>query len=763
MNTAPSVPSTKLGCLVVAIAAIVFLSIAAINVRGATANFFGFSSFLIAIVGGIGWPIYVATQKSKHRAYFERQFAQEVTKLDTTLHAPQVAPQKQSQKDVPLQKATRLGKQVQTETDVVVQDADRQSGMYALGVQGVGKSSLLEQLIYQDIVKGYSVIVLDPHGDVIDHVMAQMPQERVKDIFVLDIEDTEYPFGLNLLTVPQGASEIEKQRAHDRMLHVFEKCFPDTSHMLLEKYLGNIAPVFFARPGYTIAEIPKFLRDDTFRDQLVKNKGVRFFVREFWENDYGSMSVSRRQTETASLATRLNRFVRSPIVGNIIGQSSTTIDFRRAIEQKEIILIRLPIKTLPEDAAFIGTMLIAQIHAAIFSFGDLPLEKRPGFSLFVDEFQHFATSDFAEMFTEGRKFGSRVTVAHQFREQIPDFLASATLTARSIITFQTTQQDAGKMASLFLQRVERVRQEDMMPDVAKQLLQVGHPNPTVEKFIKVYLRPLQMMVKAQMIEVTTWQQSSGQAVWNAWQTPKPSVRNPMPLVSPLLYEAEVKNDWKLPLSGEIIYGFSNCGNGYHNVLDHLRPQTLQYLTTYQAVSSPESIKQTRERLPGQSEQVNQLMDFLITIRTVMQVLAANPLGEKKQESPSEVAQKILKLPRRHALVKIGTAIHEIKTVDTPRAISADERNKRKYVIVGQTRAKYCKPRALVEEEIEHRQQSSHAFSQESSKTTAPASIICPQCGTEQTNTRFCSSCGQSLATSTKEQAQPRKRFSEDEA
>jgi len=388
---------------------------------------------------------------------------------------------------------------------VTVKDKERQSGMYILGVQGVGKSSFFENTIYQDSRKGSAIIVIDPHGDLNHKVIAQMPEERLKDTYLLSLEDTAYPFGLNLFGIGEKATDIEQAQALDRILHVFEKCFPETSRMLLEKYLGNIAPVFFAHAstGYAMTDIPKFLRDDAFRAKLLRN--VRLFIRQFWEDEYMSMSPSVQRNETASLATRLNRFLRSPIVGNIIGQSRTTIDFRKAIENREIILINLPVKTLKEDASLIGTMLVAQIHAAIFSFADTKPEARPGFSLFVDEFQHFATSDFAEMFTEGRKFGSRVAVAHQFRAQLPDYLSSATLTARTIITFQTTQEDAPKLAPLYPQEA-MLRIKDIDPAPADYLLKrAGHDNPEVDAFIRTYLLPLQSMRKGNHIEVTTRQ------------------------------------------------------------------------------------------------------------------------------------------------------------------------------------------------------------------------------------------------------------------
>src|SRR5215472_3660353 len=149
---------------------------------------------------------------------------------------------------------TVLGTKRHTQTNVSVNDGDRQSGCYVLGVQGTGKSSLLESMIIQDIRKNYSVILLDPHGDLIERVLATMPQQQLGKTYLLDIEDVAYPFGVNLFSAP-GTSPVAQTQARDRILHVFQKCFPDTQGILLEKYLGNIAPVFFTAPGgYTMTD-----------------------------------------------------------------------------------------------------------------------------------------------------------------------------------------------------------------------------------------------------------------------------------------------------------------------------------------------------------------------------------------------------------------------------------------------------------------------------------------------------------------------------
>src|SRR5205823_1705663 len=141
------------------------------------------------------------------------------------------------------------------------------------------------------------------------------------------------------------------------------------------------------------------------------------------------------------LTNRVNTFLSNSLVGNIVAQEASTIDFRRAIHAREIILIKFA-KNLKHVAGIIGTMLVAYIHQATFSFSDTSKSDRPTFSFFVDEFQNFVTDDFAELFKEGRKFGARTTVAHQDRTDLKGKNQSASLTAATIVAFKPTPDDA---------------------------------------------------------------------------------------------------------------------------------------------------------------------------------------------------------------------------------------------------------------------------------------------------------------------------------
>jgi hypothetical protein len=648
------------------------------------------------------------------------------------------------------QGATILGKDQRTGTYVVVADTNRQSGMYILGVQGVGKSSLIEQLIYQDIAKGYSVIVLDPHGDLVDHCIAQMPENRLSNAFLLDMEDETFPFGLNLLSSKGKRASKEEAQAVDRCMHVFEAVWGDVlAQQNLPRYLRAGILALREHRGMTLLDLYAFLQDEEYRERIL-SKVQDASIKQFWEYQYDSLTPAARRREIASLLNRLEGlFMGRPLVRNILGQGETSLDFRAAIEERAIIFIRLPIKTLPQDARLIGTMLVAEIYSAIFSFADTPLEKRPGFSLFVDEFQHFATSDFSEMFTEGRKFGSRVCVAHQFRGQLPDTLSSATLTAYTKICFQTTPEDAPKMAPLFVTKEEQVDKETIVPDVVKHLLQQGHSHPTVEKFIKVYLRPISVYPKNKGFILIATSDS------------KVSVHDPIPFLSPFLYEVQKKENWQLPIPLEVIYGFSNLGDGYYDVLDRCSASQLTALTKADTVASLTGETEASITLPGPSEHVRELWDFLVTLRQVMVILATSPLGQKKQVTSSEVAQRILDLPKRHAFVRGSKGVTPIVTLPIPTVVSPQEEAKRKAAIVERTRKTYCKPRSLVEKEIEDRHGShnpaSSAHTEQQAKTEKTS--VCPHCKKEQVNKQFCSLCGQDM---TKAPRQPRFTEMDDE-
>jgi len=313
-----------------------------------------------------------------------------------------------------------------------------------------------------------------------------MPEERLNKTYILDITDTDYPFGLNLFTSPEN--EIERAITVDRVMHVFAKLWPETKGVMLEKLLRYITLTFLEHSGHTLADIPRLLGESAYRARIV-NQLTNHNVKAYWRNEYDAMTLSERRTETQALTNRLSAFLSVPYIKNIVSQQTNAIDFQRAIQEQEVLFIRLPYKRMKGFASLIGTLLLAQLHAATFAFGEVDWNQRPGYSLYIDEFQNFATSDFAELYKEGRKFGVRITVAHQDRQDLLPENRSATLTASTIVSFQPTPHDALEIAPVFFDSSLKLRPERFYADVLPRLRLHAHQD--VQQYFRRFVLPLQ--------------------------------------------------------------------------------------------------------------------------------------------------------------------------------------------------------------------------------------------------------------------------------
>lgn len=598
---------------------------------------------------------------------------------------------------------TKVGYQPENEDKLLIPDKDRFSGTYVGGVQGVGKSGLIENFVAQDIAAKRAVAVIDPHGDLVDHCVAQLPKDKLAYTYILDMQDEAYPFGINVFAARQLNTSIAQAQSIDRVMHCFEVLWPEVlNQQHLPRYLRASTIALFANPGSTLVDMYRFLLDDMLRQRMLQSV-TDPTVRQFWQTQYNDLSASARLQRVEPLIGRLESlFMGRSLVRNIVGQSQSTIDFRTAIENREIIFIKLPIKTLAQDARLIGTLLVAQLHAAIFSFADVPEHQRPGFSLYVDEFQHFATPDFAEMLSEGRKFGMRVTVAHQYRSQLPSYLQASTMTARTKVIFQVTPEDAREMAHLFPASEVGVKPQDIDPKPVEHLLSYGSDNPTVETLIDWYLRPLQMQKKSGTIEIMNpgfqAEHLSYQLLGVKPPTDKPKVADPTPYLNNLLYQVMKFGDATLPIPIEVIYGFANCGRGFFADFRYLRhkEQLLSSDVSFPPALVVEttngSLRWTRPPENG----LEQFYHFLFFLRAVMAHLANEPMGKKSTLSTTDVAHMLTQLPRRAAFVRSGEDIGVIYTEDTLPMVATAILRERLAIIQAQTRQKYCRPKDQVE-------------------------------------------------------------------
>lgn len=357
-----------------------------------------------------------------------------------------------------------LGIDTQTGQRIELPKTSRLQGLYIIGAPGMGKTGLVENLIVEDMKQGLGVCLLDPHGDLTQAVLSRVPDHREQDVILLDLLDTAYPFGLNLYQCddPTDSKKVSYTRA--QVMHIFTKLWGDESGNLgvrIEQYLRNSATTLIEK-GYTMAELPLLFQNKYARSVLTANLASPQ-TRSFWKG-YNELKPDDQQQRYDSTLNRADAFLSDEIIYNIVGQQSTTINFRHIMDGRKILLVKLDAR-LEEMTNLIGALIIAQLLNAAYSRSDLPVNKRRQFHIYADEFQRFATEDFATLLTEARKFGVAVTIAHQFRNQLDSLNRSATLNVTNLVVFRIIHKDADEIAGQFdctpirTKKVQKMRTE----------------------------------------------------------------------------------------------------------------------------------------------------------------------------------------------------------------------------------------------------------------------------------------------------------------
>ncbi len=593
-----------------------------------------------------------------------------------------------------------LGTRLGSHEPLVVAEKNRFAGTYMVGVQGSGKSAEMANMILQDAIAGKPGIVIDPHKDLVMNVISRLPEHLLNKAYWLNMEDEAYPFGVNVFGRLTDTSNMAVAKAVDQVMHIFETVWEDVlKQHNLPRYLRAAVITLLANPGMTLVDMRRFLLDDTFRAQLLKNV-TDSTVTDFWQTQYDDLHYNDRMKRVQPLLGRLELlFMGRSLVRHILGQKDTSIDFPTAFEDIELIFITLPTKSLTQDSRLIGTMLIAEAYRAIFAFGDLPAHKRPEVSVYIDEFHNFVTQDITELFTEGRKFGIKLTVAHQFRSQLPEYLRASTLTATTKLCLRVTHDDAHEMAHFFRSKETTVRPEDIDPHPIKHLLTYPINNYHIRLFVDRYLRPLQSMRSGGTVEVTplfgvlTAIRGRNRVTHELW--------DPTLHLDQLLYEVMTTGNAHVHIPVDIVLGFSGCGYGFYNEWQHtldkewyLIPE-LVFPPSLVIRKPDNSLEWTRRPDDGREE----LYSFIFCLRQTMMYLAKHPVGKETTVTPSELAQTLVELPNRELYARSGTEVGRIRTDDMAKPIAAKAFHERLAAIQAQTRAKYCTPKDEVEASI----------------------------------------------------------------
>lgn len=326
---------------------------------------------------------------------------------------------------------------------------DRMRHTYIIGKTGVGKSELLKEMIKQDIADGAGVCVIDPHGDLIEDTLRYIPPERAEDVIHFDPSDTERPLGLNLL---ECRTEEEKHFITSAIINLMYKLYdPQRTGIIgprFEHAVRNAMLTVMAEPGASFIEIVRCLTDPKYVQELLP-KVDDPIVRRYWTDQIAQTSDFHKSETLDYIVSKFGRFITNKMMRNIIGQSKSAIDFRRIMDDGKILLINLSKGKLGEEnSQFLGLVIVPKILAAAMSRADIKEDERRDFFLYVDEFQNFATPDFAVILSEARKYHLGLTVANQFIGQMDEEVKNAVFgNVGTIICFRVGVADAN-----FIQR-----------------------------------------------------------------------------------------------------------------------------------------------------------------------------------------------------------------------------------------------------------------------------------------------------------------------
>ncbi len=321
-----------------------------------------------------------------------------------------------------------------------IKTSDRRLHIYAIGKTGTGKTTMLENMIIDDIREGRGVAVVDPHGDLIKRILNFIPNERINDVIVFSPADREYPVAFNPL---EAVDPEMKNIIASGVVGIFKKIFGESWGPRLEYILRNTILALLDYPNATMLGIMRILVDKTYRRKVVEQIKDPV-IRDFFVHEYEAYDQKFRTEAIAPIQNKVGQFLSSSLIRNIVGQPKSTINLEEAMNTGKIILLDLSIGKIGEDnSALLGSMIITKIQLAAMSRATIPEEQRRDFYLYVDEFQNFATDSFATILSEARKYRLSIIMTNQYIAQMPELVSDAVFgNVGTIISFRVGSADS---------------------------------------------------------------------------------------------------------------------------------------------------------------------------------------------------------------------------------------------------------------------------------------------------------------------------------
>lgn len=302
---------------------------------------------------------------------------------------------------------------------------DRQRHMYVIGKTGMGKSTLLENMAAQDIQNGEGMAFIDPHGSAAETLLNYVPEHRVKDVVYFAPFDLDNPVSFNVM---EDVGPDKRHLVVSGLMSTFKKIWVDAWSARMEYILTNALLVLIEYPDTTLLSVNRLFIDKEFRNRVV-DYCQDPAVKSFWTEEFAGYTDRFAAEALPAIQNKIGQFTGNPLIRNIIGQPKSSFDLRQIMDEKKIIIMNLSKGLIGEtNANLLGSMLTTRIYLAAMSRADLPVEvmkKMPNFYFYVDEFQSFANSTFADILSEARKYHLNLIIAHQYIAQMEEEVRDA--------------------------------------------------------------------------------------------------------------------------------------------------------------------------------------------------------------------------------------------------------------------------------------------------------------------------------------------------
>jgi hypothetical protein len=318
--------------------------------------------------------------------------------------------------------------------------ADRRQHLYIIGKSGTGKTTLLRNLIIQDIYAGRAVGVIDPHGDLAEEILAHMPSHRAEDVVYFDPSDSEYCISFNpIFNVPPDKRHL----VCSGIVAAFRDLFPAFWGPRMEYIFSAAVAAVLECQNVSLLSVQRMLSDAAYRNWIVKQVKDPM-VRSFWEDEFENYDKKFLSEAVAPIQNKLGQVLLSPHLRNIFGQVKGRIDARFMMDNGRIFIANLSKGKLGADKSnLVGALLVSHFQIAAMSRADLPEDARHDFNLYIDEFHSFGSDSFAAILSEARKYRLSLTLAHQYLSQVsPRVLDAIIGNVGSVVAFRVGHHDA---------------------------------------------------------------------------------------------------------------------------------------------------------------------------------------------------------------------------------------------------------------------------------------------------------------------------------